>query len=76
MPENPPLLSRVADSVYWMARYIERAEDITRLLAVNFDALLDIRPEDTRAGWLPLVTITGDEEANQSARPLPAAWRE
>ncbi len=56
------MLSRAAESLYWMARYIERAEDITRLLAVNFDALLDIRPEDTRAGWLPLVTITGDEE--------------
>ncbi len=56
------MLSRAAETLYWMARYIERAEDITRLLAVNFDALLDIRPEDTRAGWLPLVTITGDEE--------------
>jgi uncharacterized alpha-E superfamily protein len=55
------MLSRAAETLYWMARYIERAEDITRLLAVNFDALLDIRPEDTRAGWLPLVTITGDE---------------
>lgn len=56
------MLSRAAETLYWMARYIERAEDITRLLAVNFDALLDIRPEDTRAGWLPLITITGDEE--------------
>ena len=56
------MLSRAAETLYWMARYIERAEDITRLLAVNFDALLDIRPEDTRAGWLPLVTITGGEE--------------
>jgi uncharacterized alpha-E superfamily protein len=56
------MLSRAAETLYWMARYIERAEDITRLLVVNFDALLDIRPEDTRAGWLPLVTITGDEE--------------
>lgn len=55
------MLSRAAETLYWMARYIERAEDITRLLAVNFDALLDIRPEDTQAGWLPLVTITGDE---------------
>jgi uncharacterized alpha-E superfamily protein len=55
------MLSRTAETLYWMARYIERAEDITRLLAVNFDALLDIRLEDARAGWLPLVTITGDE---------------
>ena len=32
MPETPPLLSRVADSVYWMARYIERAENVARAL--------------------------------------------
>ncbi len=44
-----------------MARYIERSEDITRLLAVNFDALLDTTPEEARAGWLPLLTITGDD---------------
>ena len=55
------MLSRAAETLYWMARYIERAEDITRLLAVNFDALLDIRLEDARSGCLPLVTITGDE---------------
>ena len=35
------MLSRVADSLYWMSRYIERAEDLTRLLAVNFHTLLD-----------------------------------
>ena len=44
------MLSRVAESLYWMARYIERAEDITRLLAVNFNALLDSQPDDARAG--------------------------
>lgn len=55
------MLSRAAETLYWMARYIERAEDITRLLAVNFDAQLDTRPEDVREGWLPLVTITGDD---------------
>ncbi len=55
------MLSRTAEALYWMARYIERAEDMTRLLAVNFNALLDTQPEDSRQGWQPLVTITGDE---------------
>ena len=50
------MLSRAAETLYWMARYTERAEDITRLLAVNFDALLDTSPEEARAGWLPLLT--------------------
>src|SRR5947207_2333537 len=35
------MLSRVAESLYWTSRYIERAEDITRLLDVNFHALLE-----------------------------------
>jgi uncharacterized alpha-E superfamily protein len=61
------MLSRAAETLYWMARYIERAEDITRLLAVNFDALLDIQPEDARAGWLPLITITGDQSLYTNA---------
>ncbi len=55
------MLSRAAESLYWMARYIERAEDLTRLLAVNFNALLDTQPEDASQGWQPLVTIAGDD---------------
>ena len=56
------MLSRVAESMYWMARYIERAEDLTRLLAVNFNALLETRPDEARQGWEPLVQMTGDED--------------
>lgn len=55
------MLSRVAESLYWMARYIERAEDLTRLLAVNFNALLDAHPHDARLGWESIVRITSDE---------------
>ncbi len=39
------MLSRVADSLYWMARYLERAEHVTRLL----DVTLDLRLERTEA---------------------------
>jgi len=55
------MLSRVAESLYWMARYIERAEDLTRLLAVNFNALLDSQPGDAQQGWQSIVRINGDE---------------
>lgn len=54
------MLSRVADSLYWMARYMERAEDITRILNVNFNALLDLPPHDVEASWRSLIEITGD----------------
>ena len=58
------MLSRVANSLYWMARYIERAENIARIVDVNLQLLLDIRNLDERrliAYWLPLVQATGDE---------------
>jgi uncharacterized alpha-E superfamily protein len=54
------MLSRVADSLYWMARYMERAEDITRILTVNFNALLDLPPHDVAQSWQSLIEITGD----------------
>ena len=34
------MLSRVAENLYWMARYIERAEDTARLLSVNSHLML------------------------------------
>jgi uncharacterized alpha-E superfamily protein len=58
------MLSRVANSLYWMARYIERAENIARILDVNLQLLLDIRSFDEtslREHWLPIVQCTGDE---------------
>ena len=55
------MLSRVAESLYWMSRYIERAEDLTRLLAVNFSALLDLRAGDAQRAWQSLVKATGDD---------------
>lgn len=55
------MLSRVAESLYWMARYIERAEDISRLLEVNFNAFLDSSPSDAQQGWESIVKMNGDE---------------
>jgi uncharacterized alpha-E superfamily protein len=44
-----------------MSRYVERAEDITRILTVNFHTLLDAKTEDAQA-WEPIIGITGDED--------------
>jgi len=60
-PKKKLMLSRVADALYWMSRYVERAEDITRILTVNFHTLLDAKTEDAQA-WSPIIAITGDEE--------------
>lgn len=55
------MLSRVAERIYWMARYVERAEDTARLVSVHANLLLDL-PRDTTFGWAPLVSITGSED--------------
>ena len=40
--DRPERLSRVADAVYWMSRYIERAENVARFLDVNYNLMLDL----------------------------------
>jgi uncharacterized alpha-E superfamily protein len=56
------MLSRVADSIYWMSRYIERAENVARFVDVTLNLMLDL-PDRSHAQWRPLVDITGDTEA-------------
>lgn len=53
------MLSRVADAVYWLNRYIERAENIARFVDVNLNMLLDL-PTSLSSQWDPLVLTTGD----------------
>lgn len=53
------MLSRVADAIYWLNRYIERAENIARFIDVNLNLLLD-SPTGVAQQWKPLVVTTGD----------------
>jgi uncharacterized alpha-E superfamily protein len=66
------MLSRVANSLYWMSRYIERAESIARLVDVNLQLLLDFRNLDDatlNAHWMPVVQSSGDEELFRKLYP-------
>ncbi|NTV62146.1 MAG: alpha-E domain-containing protein [Oscillochloris sp.] len=45
------MLSRVADSLYWMSRYLERAEHTARLIAVGLNLMLDQTPQSTGLRW-------------------------
>jgi len=56
------MLSRVADSIYWMNRYIERAENYARFINVNFNMGLDM-PLGVQEQWGPLLEITQDIHA-------------
>ncbi len=64
-PQATVMLSRVAHSLYWMSRYIERAENLSRLLDVNLQLLLDFQGfTDTtiKEHWGSILLSSGDEE--------------
>ena len=58
------MLARTADHLYWMARYMERAENTARMLDVNYQtALLPQSADAAEQGWKGLLSIselTGD----------------
>lgn len=53
------LLSRVADSIYWMSRYMERVENTVRLMEVNWNLMLDL-PQVKTNEWESLLHVSGD----------------
>ncbi|MEM7549584.1 MAG: alpha-E domain-containing protein [Bacteroidota bacterium] len=55
------MLSRVADSLFWLGRYTERAENYARFIDVNFNLSLDL-PPGMKEQWEPLIAATGDKE--------------
>ncbi len=55
------MLSRTANSIYWLGRYLERAENYARFIDVNFNLMLDL-PPDMKEQWEPLVMATGDHD--------------
>jgi uncharacterized alpha-E superfamily protein len=48
------MLSRVADSLFWMSRYMERSDGILRMLKVNYASFQD---DMTEFSWMPVLTI-------------------
>jgi uncharacterized alpha-E superfamily protein len=53
------LLARVADRLYWAARYMERAEDTARIIRAYHDLVVDF-PGDVVLRWEPLIAISGN----------------
>jgi uncharacterized alpha-E superfamily protein len=54
------LLARVADRIYWAARYVERAEDTARLVRAHGELMADL-PSQIATRWEPLVTVMGSD---------------
>lgn len=71
------MLSRVAENIYWMGRYLERAENCARLLISTTHMLLDAPPRRDHAevldNWRTLVTTLGaDADFAATGRPFDA----
>lgn len=67
------MLSRVAERVYWLGRYVERAENTARLVYVYWHLMLDV-PVHVQPGWATLVDIVGSQ-ASFAQRGVPADER-
>lgn len=55
------MLSRVAESVFWISRYLERAENVARFVDVNYNLTLG-DSSSLAEQWSPLIYTTGDHE--------------
>jgi uncharacterized alpha-E superfamily protein len=58
------MLSRVCETLYWVSRYIERAENVARLINVNNMLIMDL-PKGVSTGWEPLIDIIGVRQVYQ-----------
>lgn len=59
MQQGATMLSRVADSLYWMSRYLERAENTARQLDVTLNLMLDASGESNELRWRHLLDSLG-----------------
>ena len=55
------MLSRSAERLYWLARYLERTENIARLVSVHMNLLMDL-PKGVEMGWRQLIQINTSEQ--------------
>ncbi len=68
-----PMLSRDADSMYWLSRYVERAEHVARLLMVTSNLLMDVgdlAPHLQARQWRSILEIMRLDELPPSREPL------
>jgi uncharacterized alpha-E superfamily protein len=66
------MLARVADSLYWLGRYIERAEHLSRLSSVMLNATLDQTDSGVQAVWIALSAV-GEPEMSSAVGSFEAA---
>lgn len=62
-PSDTRLLARNAENLYWLGRYLERAECTARLIDTHARLMMDVGNDRRGIGWSSLISITGNEEA-------------
>lgn len=53
------MISRVAESCFWLQRYVERSDSMARLLKTNHDFVLDVGVAER---WNPVIVVSGEQE--------------
>src|SRR5438874_12206968 len=70
-----PMLSRDADSMYWLARYVERSEHVARMLLVNSNLLMDVgdlAPQLQQRQWKSVLDVMRSGDNLPTGRELLA----
>ena len=70
------MLSRVADSIFWMSRYVERAENVARVVDVTLQLMLDLPISSVTNQWEAVVVTTADQPLFQNlyGSLKPGGW--
>ena len=69
------MLSRIAEALYWVGRYTERAEDTARILDVHYHLLLEDRWVDEAAACAALLEVMGIDDERTVATDSEALTR-
>ena len=73
------MLSRVADNLYWMSRYLERAEHTARVIGVHLNLMLEHDPASPDRRWLRVLASLGQPRTPMegdafATRRRPTRW--
>ena len=67
------LLSRIADSLYWMSRYLERVDSTARLVEINLLHLLEAEDALRRGGRVAAAARDLRQRGSSTPRPFGSA---
>lgn len=66
------MLSRVAENVFWLSRYLERVESTARLMQVHGNLVMDVDEDEDGMEWMPLVSISGRDTEFSKQHSVPS----